>query len=98
LAQLAIGEPAVEADLKALETGIGGTIEVSTKPIIAAANAFQSALDEIAKAAAVPVLQPTPDAAEESTAQDLNGPPRAVRHRLQDERASITHKFSIAGP
>jgi ribonucleoside-diphosphate reductase alpha chain len=97
LAQLAIGEPAVEADLKALETGIGGTIEVSTKPIIAAANAFQSALDEIAKAAAVPVLQPTPDAAEESTAQDLNGPPRAVRHRLQDERASITHKFSIAG-
>ena len=30
-------------------------------------------------------------------AQDLNGPPRAVRHRLQDERASITHKFSIAG-
>ena len=29
--------------------------------------------------------------------QDLNGPPRAVRHRLQAERASITHKFSIAG-
>ena len=29
--------------------------------------------------------------------QDPNGPPRAVRHRLQDERASITHKFSIAG-
>ena len=29
--------------------------------------------------------------------QDLNGPPRAVRHRLQEERASITHKFSIAG-
>jgi ribonucleoside-diphosphate reductase alpha chain len=29
--------------------------------------------------------------------QDLNRPPRAVRHRLQDERASITHKFSIAG-
>ena len=29
--------------------------------------------------------------------QDLNAPPRAVRHRLQEERASITHKFSIAG-
>jgi len=28
---------------------------------------------------------------------DTNGPPRAVRHRLQEERASITHKFSIAG-
>ncbi len=32
-----------------------------------------------------------------SAAQDLNAPPRAVRHRLPDERASITHKFSIAG-
>ena len=30
-------------------------------------------------------------------AQDLNAPPRAVRHRLPEERASITHKFSIAG-
>ena len=30
-------------------------------------------------------------------AQDPNGPPRAVRHRLPEERASITHKFSIAG-
>jgi ribonucleoside-diphosphate reductase alpha chain len=29
--------------------------------------------------------------------QDLNGPPRAIRHRLPEERASITHKFSIAG-
>jgi ribonucleoside-diphosphate reductase alpha chain len=29
--------------------------------------------------------------------QDQQGPPRAVRHRLPDERASLTHKFSIAG-
>jgi ribonucleoside-diphosphate reductase alpha chain len=29
--------------------------------------------------------------------EDLNAPPRAVRHKLQDERASITHKFNIAG-
>src|ERR1700752_2283801 len=26
---------------------------------------------------------------------DLNAPPRAVRHRLQEERASITHKFKV---
>ena len=26
-----------------------------------------------------------------------NGPPRAVRHRLQEERASITHKFNVGG-
>jgi ribonucleoside-diphosphate reductase alpha chain len=29
--------------------------------------------------------------------QDLNGPPRAVRHRLAEERASITHKFNVGG-
>ncbi len=35
--------------------------------------------------------------AAQQAAQDLNAPPRAVRHRLPEERASITHKFSIAG-
>jgi ribonucleoside-diphosphate reductase alpha chain len=34
-------------------------------------------------------------AAEEE--EDLNGPPRAVRHKLPAERLSITHKFNIAG-
>src|SRR5213082_2225456 len=29
--------------------------------------------------------------------QDLNGPPRAVRHRLPEERMSVTHKFNIGG-
>src|SRR5213082_395808 len=29
--------------------------------------------------------------------ENLNGPPRAVRHRLQEERASITHKFNVGG-
>ena len=33
----------------------------------------------------------------EMESQDPNAPPRAVRHRLPEERASITHKFSIAG-
>ncbi len=28
---------------------------------------------------------------------NLDGPPRAVRHKLQEERASITHKFNIGG-
>jgi ribonucleoside-diphosphate reductase alpha chain len=36
---------------------------------------------------------PAPQAEEEN----LNGPPRAVRHKLQEERASITHKFNIGG-
>src|SRR5439155_19646577 len=29
--------------------------------------------------------------------QDLNGPPRAVRHKLPEERMSVTHKFNIRG-
>ena len=37
------------------------------------------------------------ETAAKAAAQDLNAPPRAVRHRLPEERASVTHKFSIAG-
>jgi ribonucleoside-diphosphate reductase alpha chain len=29
--------------------------------------------------------------------QDLHAPPRAIRHRLDDERMSITHKFNVGG-
>ena len=57
-------------------------------------------LEEIAKAAAVPLIAATAGYDQRDAkdpAQDLNGPPRAVRHRLPEERASITHKFSIAG-
>ena len=58
LAQLATGQAAAEADVKALEAKVGDKLEVSAQPVVAAAAAFQKALDEIAKAAAVPVLQP----------------------------------------
>ncbi len=41
------------------------------------------------------------DAARASSApqeeENLNAPPRAVRHKLQEERASITHKFNVGG-
>src|SRR5690349_9332898 len=29
--------------------------------------------------------------------EDLHAPPRAVRHKLDDERMSITHKFNVGG-
>jgi ribonucleoside-diphosphate reductase alpha chain len=29
--------------------------------------------------------------------EDLHAPPRAVRHKLEDERMSITHKFNVGG-
>jgi ribonucleoside-diphosphate reductase alpha chain len=103
LSQLAAGQAAAEADVKALEAKAGEKLEVTAKQVVAAAAAFQRALDEIAKAAAVPVLKPTQEfaqlsaIAQDAGKQDLNGPPRAIRHRLPEERASITHKFSIAG-
>jgi ribonucleoside-diphosphate reductase alpha chain len=102
MANLRAGQVAAEADLKALEAKIGEKLEVTAKQVIAASAAFQNALEEIAKAAAVPVIaaSPTMSAAQmqaKDPAQDPNGPPRAVRHRLPEERASITHKFSIAG-
>ncbi|MGA3161913.1 MAG: vitamin B12-dependent ribonucleotide reductase [Terracidiphilus sp.] len=98
LAQLAAGQPAAEADLKVLEGKIGEKIEVPVQPVILAAAVFQRAMEEVAKAAALPVLQPsaTQDAVNPD-AQDQNGPPRAVRHRLPGERASITHKFALSG-
>jgi ribonucleoside-diphosphate reductase alpha chain len=40
---------------------------------------------------------PRPGAAAPQEPEDMNAPPRAVRHKLQEERASITHKFNIGG-
>jgi ribonucleoside-diphosphate reductase alpha chain len=101
MAQMAAGQPAAEADLKSLEAKIGEKLEVTAKQVIAAAASFQRNLEEIAKAAVVPAsagaLDFGSDFETKAAQQDLNAPPRAVRHRLQEERASITHKFSIAG-
>jgi ribonucleoside-diphosphate reductase alpha chain len=98
LTQMAAGLPASEADLKALESKSGEKIELPVQTLLHAEAAFQRVLEEIAKAAAVPVLQPS--AAQDAISpdvQDQNGPPRAVRHRLPGERASVTHKFSLSG-
>jgi ribonucleoside-diphosphate reductase alpha chain len=102
LSNIAANQSASEADLKSLEAKIGEKLEVTAKQVIAAAAAFETSLQAIAKAAAVPVLTAAPAAPaapprHHEPAQDPNGPPRAVRHRLPEERASITHKFSIAG-
>ncbi|MGA9461394.1 MAG: vitamin B12-dependent ribonucleotide reductase [Terracidiphilus sp.] len=98
LSQLAAGHLAAEADMKTLEAKISEKLEVTVKQVVAAAAAFQQALDEIAGSANLPLLNPaTAFEAAREPAQDLNAPPRAVRHRLPGERASVTHKFSIAG-
>jgi ribonucleoside-diphosphate reductase alpha chain len=104
LAQMAAGQSGAAADLKALEASSGEKVTASAKSVFLASAAFQRALDEVVRTSALslPLLQPAVplDSAHEtgnSEVQDLNGPPRAVRHRLQEERASITHKFGIGG-
>ncbi|MGB6194328.1 MAG: vitamin B12-dependent ribonucleotide reductase, partial [Terracidiphilus sp.] len=93
LANIAAGHAVSEADVKALESRIGEKLEVTAKQVIAAAAAFQKSLDQIAGSSVnLSALAAVPE-----PAQDRNAPPRAVRHRLPEERASVTHKFSIAG-
>ena len=93
LAHLAAGQPASDADVKALEAKIGEKLEVTAKQVISAAAAFQKSIEQMAR----PSFNPGALAAASEPMQDLNAPPRAVRHRLPEERASVTHKFSIAG-
>ena len=94
LTQIATGQTAMDTDLKALEAKAAEKAEVTAKQLAGAARSFQNAMDAVAAAASTPVVKAVPVAVEQ---QDLNAPPKAVRHRLQEERASITHKFSIAG-
>ena len=96
LGQMAAEKLVADADLKAL--GAGDKVEVSARQLAVAALAFQHALEEIAKGAAAPAPGARASVqASQAEEQDRSAPPRAVRHRLQEERASITHKFSIAG-
>ncbi len=99
LADLAAGKAANDADMRAVESGIGDRVEVSAKTIAAAAKVYEQALAEIAKAAALPTLARNFDevSAAAAKSENLNAPPPAVRHRLPEERASITHKFAISG-
>jgi ribonucleoside-diphosphate reductase alpha chain len=94
------------ADLKTLEASlthkVSDRLEVSAKSIAAAAAAFEAAITKAvganATTAAPPVpasgpgfIEVIPDLADQSR------PPKAIRHRLPEERASLTHKFSLAG-
>jgi len=86
LAALASGKTAPEADVKTLEAKLSEKIEITAKSVVDATTAFTAALGSITRSG-------SPSAQD----QDLNAPPRAIRHRLPEERASLTHKFGIAG-
>jgi ribonucleoside-diphosphate reductase alpha chain len=84
LAALSTGKAAAEADVKTLEAKISEKIEVTAKSIVDATSAFTAALGTLTRS-------------DSPSAQDSSAPPRAVRHRLPEERASLTHKFGLAG-
>jgi ribonucleoside-diphosphate reductase alpha chain len=94
-----LGHAPAETDVKALEAKIGEKLEITARQVVSAAAAFETSLNELASAAALPVIKASPalEPAIQPLVQDLNAPPKAVRHRLPEERASVTHKFSIAG-
>ncbi len=54
-----------------------------------AANAFSASIANAVSLGQAAALREDPELTQ--------GPPRAVRHRLPEERPSLTHKFSIAG-
>jgi ribonucleoside-diphosphate reductase alpha chain len=56
-----------------------------SQPLSAAGTKTANSTKDDARIAAVPQIEE----------EDLNAPPRAVRHKLQEERASITHKFKV---
>ncbi len=106
LRAIASGAAAPAADLATLVGQSGERVELEARAVATAVQAFDATLARLQAAAAAPaaavsaaplaVPAPMPVAAS-TTSQDLNAPPRAVRHRLPEERASITHKFSIGG-
>ena len=77
-------------DLRVLEDKVSARLEVTANAVVTAANAFSASI-----ANAVTLGQAA--AAQREDQDATQGPPRAVRHRLPEERPSLTHKFSIAG-
>ncbi len=97
LAALVLGKPSAESDIKTLEAKVSEKLEVTSRSILAAANAFSEALTSITKVTSNDVASGTRSVPASAQDQDVNSPPRAVRHRLPEERASLTHKFSLGG-
>jgi ribonucleoside-diphosphate reductase alpha chain len=56
-----------------------------SQPLSAAGSKTANSTKDDARIAAAPQVEEA----------DLNSPPRSVRHKLQEERASITHKFKV---
>jgi ribonucleoside-diphosphate reductase alpha chain len=83
----------------AIAPAAAGSVEIEEAVAAAKAAAAQVQLEAQAKIAALETqLRHIAEAAlKNSDSADAQAPPRAVRHRLPAERASVTHKFGLAG-
>src|ERR1700678_66163 len=76
-------------DLRLLEGKVSARLEVTAASVVTAANAFSASVANAVSLGQAAALREDPETNQ--------GPPRAVRHRLPEERPSLTHKLSIAG-
>ncbi|MFT4113658.1 vitamin B12-dependent ribonucleotide reductase [Silvibacterium sp.] len=97
LTSLAFGKPAEVADLKTLEGKVAERIEITAKSVVDATSAFAATVSALASGAATAPRVAEARVLEAQDQQDSSAPPRSVRHRLPEERASLTHKFGLAG-
>jgi ribonucleoside-diphosphate reductase alpha chain len=90
---------AAEVPAAAAPTGLSAE---AAEAMAAAAAASATAAAETTAAAQIRRLEAqihslTEAATQNADSLDAQAPPRAVRHRLPGERASVTHKFGLAG-
>jgi ribonucleoside-diphosphate reductase alpha chain len=85
-AQQALGAPGLDS-----ETWVATTAQLAAanERVNAAEAQLQALNQQLESLAAQSLLN--------SDAHDSKAPPRAVRHRLPAERASVTHKFALSG-
>ncbi|HUY80216.1 MAG TPA: vitamin B12-dependent ribonucleotide reductase [Acidobacteriaceae bacterium] len=97
LSALSIGITPSESDLKCLEGRPAEKVLVTSMAVTGAAVALATASAEGASRAPMAPAAPEAPVSSAPLNQHADAPPRAVRHRLPEERPSLTHKFSIAG-
>jgi ribonucleoside-diphosphate reductase alpha chain len=96
-------EPAVVSGPAAVEPAAEPVAQADPAVLLGLAQDLEAAIQkassfEIANATLARELSQLLSASQQnSDALDAQAPPRAVRHRLPAERASVTHKFAIAG-
>jgi ribonucleoside-diphosphate reductase alpha chain len=79
-----------------IEPGVAASVEIAEAVAAAKAAALKESQQRIS-ALEQQILAITDAASKNADSADAQSPPRAVRHRLPAERASITHKFGLSG-